>query len=131
MEPTYKVRVCRGPTCGDERHSQELAVEFRRLLAIRGIGHVEMAWQSCFGRCSQGPNVLVRRLGAKAQTSRFVLATQPLSRGGKATMYNHVTTADVVDIVSEHLEAGRPVRRLMERPPSRHKPGESKKVGEE
>lgn len=30
-------------------------------------------------------------------------------------MYNHVTPDDVADIVRDHLEMGRPVRRLMER----------------
>jgi hypothetical protein len=29
-------------------------------------------------------------------------------------MYNHVTPADVAEIVSDHLELGRPVRRLIE-----------------
>lgn len=29
-------------------------------------------------------------------------------------MYNHVTPADVEEIVREHLEQGRPVRRLIE-----------------
>ena len=35
------------------------------------------------------------------------------------------------EIVSEHLAAGRPVRRLMERPPRQSGSGDSKKDGEE
>jgi len=127
----YKVRVCRGPSCGDEKHSSTLADEFRRILAERGLGDVEMQWQSCYGRCRNGPNVLVRETREQAAPRKFVLATQPLSRGGKATMYNHVTIADVGEIVSEHLAAGRPVRRLMERPPRQSDSGNSKKDGEE
>ncbi len=93
--------------------------------------NVEMQWQSCYGRCRNGPNVLVREIREQAPARRFVIATQPLSRGGKATMYNHVTMEDVGEIVSEHLTAGRPVRRLMERPPSQSNSGNLKKDGEE
>ena len=90
-----------------------------------------MQWQSCYGRCRRGPNVLVLEAREQASPPKFVLATQPLTRGGKATMYNHVTIADVGEIVSEHLAAGRPVRRLMERPPRQSGSGDSKKDGEE
>ena len=106
----YRVRVCRGPTCGDERNSRAIAAEFERLLREAGNTNVEKAWQSCYGRCSKGPNVLVRRIAANAPQRSFAVAMPPPARSEPATMYNYVTTADVVDIVREHVIGGRPAR---------------------
>lgn len=77
---------------------------------------VELDWQSCFGRCTKGPNVLVQeKSDDTAPGHRFVLAPPP-SRGNKVAMYNHVALDDIEEIVSEHLQALRPVRRLLEGP---------------
>ena len=96
--------------------SSRIADEFHRLIGERGLCNTEMAWQSCFGCCAQGPNVLVQTLAKHSARREFVLATPPLaSRGGRAAMYNHVTPGDVTEIVRYHLELGKPVRRLMER----------------
>lgn len=69
-----------------------------------------MGWQSCFGKCRSGPNVLVQ---LEKKERKYVLAQPPLCSGGPATMYNGVTTSDVSDIVTEHLGQGRPVERLI------------------
>ncbi len=66
-----------------------------------------MCWHSCFGKCRSGPNVLVQKV---KKERKYVLAQPPLSGGGPATMYNGVTTADVSDIVEQHLGQGRPVK---------------------
>lgn len=111
----YRVRVCRGPTCGDERNSRAIAAEFDRLLAEAGNTDVDLVWQSCYGRCRKGPNVLVRRLAPDSPKRSFSVAMAPPARGEPATMYNYVTTADVIDIVKEHVIAGRPARGPLER----------------
>lgn len=111
----YRVRVCRGPTCGDERNSKAIGAEFERLLTAVGNTDVDLGWQSCYGRCRKGPNVLVRRMDAKPAQRNFSVALAPPSRSGPATMYNYVTPADVIDIVQEHLTAGRPARGPIER----------------
>jgi len=130
LAPKYKVRICRGPSCGDKRNSRELADEFRRHIAERALQGIELGWQSCYGRCRRGPNVLVREVGKMPKATKFVFATPPLSRGGKATMYNHITKADVADIVAEHLEAGRPVQRLIEKVPDYSDIGDSNDDGD-
>ena len=111
----YRVRVCRGPTCGDERGSKAIGAEFKRLLALAGRTDVELGWQSCYGRCSKGPNVLVRRIESAPSQRDFSVAMPPPSRSGPATMYNYVTLADVSDIVQQHLTTGRPARGPLER----------------
>jgi (2Fe-2S) ferredoxin len=73
-------------------------------------------WQSCFGRCSQGPNVLVRELVAEPSGglgSGF--ATLPGPRGVTA-LYNRMDAARVDKVVAEHVLGGRVVREFVERP---------------
>jgi (2Fe-2S) ferredoxin len=74
----YSILVCRGPECGGNRGSSAIYDELRRELVARGLldaggpgapgapggrtGAVALGWQSCFGRCTQGPNALVREV---------------------------------------------------------------------
>ena len=94
--------------------------ELVEVLARRGLTEeVDLGWQSCFGRCTQGPNVLVQELAAPRPGERqFTLATMPRGRAGRSALYNHVTVADVEEIIVQHLQRDRPVSRLIE-PPAR------------
>jgi (2Fe-2S) ferredoxin len=111
----FKLLVCRGPECGEKRGSAAIYEELRRVLSDRGI-EVEMGWQSCFGRCTQGPNCLVRQVVEPPGPKRFVFATMPAPKGGVSALYNGVTVADVVEIVDQHILGGRIVRRLIRLP---------------
>ena len=76
-------------------------------------------WQSCFGRCTQGPNVLVRELVEASPAPGSLMgsgfATLPGPRGVTA-LYNHVDAERTARIVSEHVCAVRIVREYIERP---------------
>ncbi len=110
-----RIVVCRGPTCGDRRGSRALFPAFQEALRRRGVEErVELAWQSCFGRCSQGPNVLVRV--KPPETDRYRVALMPMGVGGAAALYNDVHLQDVERIVDEHVIGGRIVRDLILRP---------------
>jgi NADP-reducing hydrogenase subunit HndC len=113
----FKIIVCRGPECGDRRGSRSIAEAIDRELTAQGLrGQVEIGWQSCFGRCTQGPNVLVREvLQSPTQPSvpRFAFATLPV-QGGKSALYNRLRIADIAELVSEHVGRGQVVRRLIE-----------------
>ena len=113
----YRILVCRGPECGDRRGSREIYDAFRILVAEAGLTEqCELGWQSCFGRCTQGPNCLVRELvPAAAAPSRFLFATMPGPRGATA-LYNHLDAGKVAEVVSEHVARGNIVRRLIEPP---------------
>lgn len=109
----FRIIVCRGPECGGRLHSAGLADAFAGELSSEGLSdQVEMDWQSCFGRCSQGPNVLVREV--KPVEPAFALATMPGQRGLTA-LYHHVTLGDIPTIVREHIRFRRIVRDLANR----------------
>ena len=86
-------------------------------------GPVELSWQSCFGRCTQGPNVLVQELAPERPGERqFLLATMPRGRAGRSALYNGVTELDVAEIVEQHIQRDQPVSRLIQ-PPARSPAG--------
>ncbi|HUQ07654.1 MAG TPA: (2Fe-2S) ferredoxin domain-containing protein [Kofleriaceae bacterium] len=121
-ERRFRVIVCRGPECGDRRNSRAVHEAFAgQIAAHRLAGRCELDWQSCFGRCSQGPNVLVRELPqVDAPRPRFALADLPPSRGGgprlATALYNRIDPVKVVEVVARHVIQGAVVGRFIERP---------------
>lgn len=111
------MRVCRGPECG-ERHGSRLLYEaFRRTIAERDLGAtVELGWQSCFGRCTQGPNVLVREVVFTPAGAAPEASSPGVGRAPATALYNGVNVADVTAVVEEHVERGEVVRRLVRAP---------------
>jgi (2Fe-2S) ferredoxin len=111
----YKIVICRGPECGDRRGSSALHEVFRSALdAHAARERAELVWQSCFGRCTQGPNVLVREIVAQEPTG-FGFATLPGPRGATA-LYNRVDPERVQRVVVQHVLGGQIVREMIERP---------------
>lgn len=112
----YRILVCRGPECGDRRGSRAIYDAFRARIDESGLTeHCELGWQSCFGRCTQGPNCLVREITQAAPPSRFMFATLPGPRGATA-LYNRIDPVKVAEVVSEHVARGVVVRRFIEPP---------------
>ena len=114
----FKIVICRGPECGDRRGSAGLRGVFQCALETHGAQeHTELVWQSCFGRCTQGPNVLVREI---LTTERMPMlgsgfATLPGPRGATA-LYNRMDPDRVAHVVAEHVVGGKIVREYIERP---------------
>jgi (2Fe-2S) ferredoxin len=105
-----KILVCRGPECGDKRNSAAVHAEFQRVLAeppplAQGGVEVQLDWQSCFGKCQRGPNVLVRevRAGDDAFFQSFLV------KDPGSALYNAVKPSEVPRIVAEHVRGGRVV----------------------
>jgi (2Fe-2S) ferredoxin len=108
--------ICRGPECGDRRGSAQLHDVFRSALEANAVRErSELVWQSCFGRCTQGPNVLVREILTGAPTIGTGFATAPGARGTTA-LYNRVDSARAQRIVIQHVVGGQIVREFVERP---------------
>jgi (2Fe-2S) ferredoxin len=76
---------------------------------------VELTWQSCFGRCTQGPNVLVRELVAEPAGLGTGFATAPGGRGVTA-LYNRIDAGKAERVVRLHVVGGQIVREFIERP---------------
>jgi (2Fe-2S) ferredoxin len=113
----FKIVICRGPECGDRRGSAALHEVFRSALEAHAARErAELAWQSCFGRCTQGPNVLVRELvAASAPSLGTGFATAPGPRGATA-LYNRIDSTRVERVVVLHVVGGQIVREFIERP---------------
>lgn len=114
----FRIIICRGPECGDRRGSAQLHELFRSSLeANHARDHAELAWQSCFGRCTQGPNVLVRELvgDQPPATLGTGFATLPGPRGVTA-LYNRMDALRVDRVVIQHVNGGQIVREFIERP---------------
>ncbi len=108
--------ICRGPECGDRRGSAVLHDAFRSALDTQGAREdTELVWQSCFGRCTQGPNVLVREIVTAEPTLGSGFATLPGPRGLTA-LYNRVDADRAERIVVAHVVKGQIVREFVERP---------------
>ncbi|MSP59670.1 MAG: hypothetical protein EXR72_04890 [Myxococcales bacterium] len=76
---------------------------------------VHLDWQSCFGKCARGVNVMVRELRpgeGEEEIHRSVLGSL---RGG--VIYNAVTPGDVPRIVAEHVVGGRVIGEFRNRDP--------------
>lgn len=91
---------------------------FQTALEAQGAREpTELVWQSCFGRCTQGPNVLVREIltvePMPALGSGF--ATLPGPRGATA-LYNRMDSQRAARVVAEHVMGGQIVREYIERP---------------
>jgi len=105
----FLVLVCRGPECGDKRNS---AAVHRALVGELSSGRlprttdVSLKWQSCFGQCQKGVNVMVRELREKEDA--FFLSFVPTSGDG-AALYHGVRPSEAARIVDEHLIAGRSI----------------------
>ena len=118
----FRILVCRGPECGDARGSAAIHDAFVHELARQGVGErCELAVQSCFGRCSQGPNVLIRELPTgPAAPPRFALADLPPRLGGgqrlATALYSRLDPSKVPALVAHHVVAGRVVTQYVEAP---------------
>jgi (2Fe-2S) ferredoxin len=103
------VIVCRGPTCGDRRSSATLYEHLERTIAARQLGgQISLGWETCFGHCLRGPNILVY------PSSELDGALAPA-----AVLYNRMTLADLDRVIDKHLLGGMVVRPLLNRPPVR------------
>jgi (2Fe-2S) ferredoxin len=127
----YRIVVCRGPECGDKRNSAALHKELEREIAARGLGpRCELGWQSCFGRCRHGPNVLVRLAPSEHERSSFLGAIATLPTGGQnAALYNGLIPSDVPKIIESHVVNGSIVRELVLRPDAPPRFGETHEKG--
>jgi len=111
LEDRYKIVVCRGPECGDQRFSRDIHAELVRVIGKRGLNaKITLDWQSCFGRCRVGPNVMVRKV---APDEDPLLEAMVPRLDCQATLYNGVRPVDADRIVEQHVQAGQVLEDLI------------------
>jgi (2Fe-2S) ferredoxin len=102
------VMVCRGPTCGERRNSGELHARLTELVAARGLGdRVTLAWETCFGHCVRGPNVLVYDTDEVRGWQVYAGFEAP-----SAVLYNRVTIDELERLLDKHLGGSMSIRVL-------------------
>jgi len=110
----YTILVCRGPECGDKRHSADvhaaLQVELRACPLNGNEARLDL--YSCFGKCQRGVNVLVRE--TLPTDNPMMLKLMPTA-GGRATLYHRVLPTEARRIVEEHVANGRPLVEFTQR----------------
>ena len=105
------VLVCRGPTCGDRRGSPALHARLEGLIAARGLGEqVTLAWETCFGHCLRGPNILVYDTDEVRGWPVYAGTEAP-----SAVLYNRMTIDELERVVDKHLAGGMVVRPFLNR----------------
>jgi (2Fe-2S) ferredoxin len=104
----YQILVCKGPECGDKRHSIDIFQEFKTELPRCPLdgNEVVVDQYSCFGRCQRGPNVLVREV-KPGENARMILLMPTAAAG--AYLYHAVKPSEVRLILDEHCRSGRPL----------------------
>jgi (2Fe-2S) ferredoxin len=109
------VIVCRGPTCGERRNSAALYAHVEATIAARRLeGQVSLLWETCFGHCLRGPNILVCDTDEIGGSAMYLGPGAP-----SAVLYNRMTIADLDRVIDKHLVGGMVVRPLLNRPPVR------------
>jgi (2Fe-2S) ferredoxin len=104
----YQILVCRGPECGDKRHSADIHAALKEELRTTPLGGNEAVLDhySCFGRCQRGPNVLVREMRPN-ENLRMVLLMPTAGPG--AYLYHMVKLGEARQIIAEHVVSGKPL----------------------
>jgi (2Fe-2S) ferredoxin len=109
------VVVCRGPTCGERRNSAALHAKLEETIAARGLREqITLSWETCFGHCLRGPNILVCDTDeARGRT------VYPGPETPSAVLYNRMTLDDLERVIDKHLLGGMVVRPFLHRAPVR------------
>jgi (2Fe-2S) ferredoxin len=110
----FKVIVCRGPDCGERRHSADVHRAFTEAIRTAALGgnEAQLDWHSCFGQCQKGVNVLVREV--QPGENAFMISMMPTSAPG-ACLYHEVKPTEARRILEEHIGAGQRIEEFVRR----------------
>ena len=108
-----QILVCDGPSCGITHESDQLVEHIEARLAADASlnGRVFVTNLTCFGRCDEGPNLLIRPLGDGEdahEEPEFELLD------GVEGLYIGMDEARVDRVLTEHCGGGTPIREWVE-----------------
>ena len=109
----FQILVCDGPSCAGCPGMDELRAELAQRIDAsedlkQRVGVVDF---TCFGRCGEGPNLLVRPLEPKES-----LTEEPRfdRLDGIEGFYCEVGPSQLARVLDEHCGQGKPVKDLVE-----------------
>jgi (2Fe-2S) ferredoxin len=104
----FQILVCDGPSCGVCHGSEALVehIEAKVASSDRLRGRVDLAILTCFGRCDEGPNMLVREL-APGEDGTLEPDFEILL--GVRGLYLGMDQAKVDRMLDEHCGDGQPI----------------------
>jgi len=108
-----QILVCDGPSCGVTHESEVL----KELLVSRVNadpelqGRVHVVDYMCFGRCSEGPNMFVRKLGPQERAEAEPDATV---FGAERGFYPGMDAAKCDRVLAQHCKGGVAVADLVD-----------------
>ena len=108
-----QILVCDGPSCGITHESDVLKAQLAALVAADPDlkNRVHVVDYMCFGRCSEGPNMFVRRLGpSEAPTADPDSTAFDRERG----FYPGMDLEKCQRLLAEHCVTGVPVADLVD-----------------
>jgi len=109
----FQILVCDGPSCGITHESETL----KHLLAARVAadpalhGRVHVVDYMCFGRCSEGPNMFVRRL---TPTELALAEPDSTAFDRERGFYPGMDPGKCERVLAEHCVAGEPIADLVD-----------------
>jgi (2Fe-2S) ferredoxin len=109
----FQILVCDGPSCG-VCHGSERLVEYIQANVDNQAGlrgRVEVCNLTCFGRCDDGPNMLVREMAEGEEGS----LEPPLEKlEGVRGLYLGMNEAKIDRMLDEHCGEGRAIAEWVE-----------------
>lgn len=109
----FQILVCDGPSCGVCLGSEALREHIERRIESRDDlrGRVYVISLTCFGRCDDGPNMLVRELG-EGEDGELEPDIEDIEGVRGLYLGNDVERADRV--LDEHCTTGTPIEDWVE-----------------
>ena len=104
----FQILVCDGPSCGVCHGSEALVehIEARVAGSERLRGRVDVAILTCFGRCDEGPNMMVRELAAGEDGTVEPDFERLLGVRG---LYLGMNPGKIDRMLDEHCTSGQPI----------------------
>lgn len=114
MSKRLQILVCDGPSCGVCYDGDMLAerMQARAQANPELSDRVFVTRLTCYGRCDEGPNMMVRELGADEEGEE---EPDYSALDGQLGLYLGVDEALADRIVDEHCVSGTPIAGLAER----------------
>lgn len=96
-------RVCHGPRC--DGVGEQLGALLSSILDQQGYTDLAVQqWQPCFGRCAQGPNIVVERW-RKGRLSEDAKLAAMLGGAHPDYRFEHnVAETELADLVERHID---------------------------